>query len=40
LLPCYHRRHYVLHLIGYGGEAELRDMAKKAGLAEATAKEK
>src|ERR1035438_10028709 len=28
------------HLIGYGGEAVLRDMAQKAGLAEAAAKEK
>jgi len=28
------------HLIGYGGEAELRDMAKKAGLAEAAPKQK
>jgi len=30
----------VAHQIGYGGEAALRDMAKKAGLAEAAAKEK
>ena len=30
----------VAHEIGYGGEAVLRDMAKKAGLTEAAAKEK
>jgi thiol-disulfide isomerase/thioredoxin len=30
----------VAHEIGFGGEAGLRDMAKKAGLAEAAAKEK
>jgi thiol-disulfide isomerase/thioredoxin len=30
----------VAHEIGYGGEAVLRDMAQKAGLAEAAAKEK